>query len=92
MKDDLEGARPGYIRAVDLDADAQNQPFVGPPCKRPRLAVDAPQVSCLGAALIDATWDDRKGWALLTVCGGAQSVMHTLLHMCRSRSSSYHNK
>jgi hypothetical protein len=47
MTDDLEDAKPGYIRAVDLGAAAQDQPFVGPPCKRPRVAVDAPQVNCL---------------------------------------------
>ena len=45
MTGDLEGAKTGYIRAVDLDAHEQEQPFVGPPCKRPRLAVDAPQVT-----------------------------------------------
>jgi hypothetical protein len=46
MKDDLEEAKSGYIRAADLDADMQELPFVGPPCKRPRLAVDVPQVHC----------------------------------------------
>lgn len=42
LEQDLNGAKPGYVKLSD-DA-ARPAPFIGPPCKRPRRPVDAPQV------------------------------------------------
>lgn len=43
MEDSLSGARRGYVKVKGTDTEEEEQ-FVGPPCKRPRRAVDAPQV------------------------------------------------
>lgn len=71
MKDDLEDARPGYIRAADPDGDAQEQPFVGPPCKRSRLAVDAPQVHCFALHVVTPKGGSPlmvSGWMCIITC------------------------
>lgn len=42
VEDDLNSVRPGFVKVTGDAFDAE--PFIGPPCKRPRRPVDAPQV------------------------------------------------